>query len=428
MNSDTQRLLERRNRLLGPAYRLFYDEPVHIVRGEGVWLYDADGRRYLDMYNNVPHVGHCHPHVVEALQRQIATLNTHTRYLHEKILDYAERLTAKFEEPLDLAMFCCTGSEANELAMRIARAYTGGTGFIVTEYAYHGNTQATYEITTSDIPKADLPAHVATVPVPDVYRGPHTGVDAGRQYARYVLEALEQFERHGIRPAAFIIDSIASSGGVITPPQGYLSTVASIMRDAGGLFIADEVQPGFGRTGLNFWGYQADGFEPDIVTMGKPMGNGHPLAGVVTSRDIIRTFADGPDYFNTFGGNPVSCAAGLAVLDVIEQENLQQNALKVGQYLVDGLWTLADQHAAIGDVRGTGFFIGLELVEDQETRSPATALARQVINDLRQRGLLTGSIGSDQNVLKLRCPMVFTREHADYALGRIDEALSAKER
>ncbi len=425
MTANNTAMIERRHQLLGSAYKLFYDNPVHIVKGEGVWLYDADGRKYLDMYNNVPHVGHCHPHVVEALTKQIATLNTHTRYLHDNILDYAERLTDKFEDELDLAMFCCTGSEANELAMRIARTHTGGTGFIATSFAYHGNTKATFEITTSDIPEDERPDYIATVPVPDPYRGPYTGPDAGDKYAAHVHEAIDKLVRRGVKPAAFIIDTIASSGGVVSPPPGYLSAVAEIVRDAGGLFIADEVQPGFGRTGRNFWGYQADGFVPDIVTMGKPMGNGHPLAGIVTHGGIVEDFAAKGRYFNTFGGNPVSCAAGLAVLDVLEQENLQQNALEVGQYLLDGLRSLGHRHEAIGDVRGAGFFLGLELVEDRERKTPATALTKRVVNELRNRGLLTGSIGPDANILKLRCPMVFSRANADHALEIIDTTLAA---
>ncbi len=425
MKSDNSALLERRQQLLGSTYELFYENPLHLVRGEGVWLIDSDGRKYLDMYNNVPHVGHCHPHVVEALTRQIATLNTHTRYLHENVLDYAERLTGKFEDELDRPMFSCTGSEANELALRIARAHTGGTGLIVTRFAYHGNTKAIYEITTSDIPPDDIPDYVVTVPVPDTYRGPHTGGDAGEKYAAYVTDAIDTLKNRGIKPAAFIIDTIVSSGGVVAPPPGYLKKVAEIIRSAGGLFVADEVQPGFARTGKNFWGYQADRFVPDIVTMGKPMGNGHPIAGTVTRGDIIERFAAKGDYFNTFGGNPVSCAAGLAVLDVIEQENLQRNALEVGQYLVDGLNRLGQKHEVIGDVRGSGFFLALELVTDREKKTPATELTAKVVNDLRDRGVLTGSIGPDANILKLRCPMVFTKENADYALGILDESLTA---
>jgi 4-aminobutyrate aminotransferase-like enzyme len=403
MTGENVAMIERRHKLLGSAYKLFYDNPVHIVRGEGVWLYDADGRKYLDMYNNVPHVGHCHPHVVDALTKQIATLNTHTRYLHENILDYAERLTGKVEDELDLVMFCCTGSEANELAMRIARRYTGGTGFIATSFAYHGNTKATFEITTSDIPEDERPDYIATVPVPDPYRGPHTGPDAGERYAAHVREAIDELERRGVKLAAFIIDTIASSGGVVSPPPGYLSAIAKIVRDAGGLFIADEVQPGFGRTGRHFWGYQADGFVPDIVTMGKPMGNGHPLAGVVTCSDIVEEFAAKGRYFNTFGGNPVSCAAGLAVLDVLEEENLQQNALEVGQYLVDGLWSLAERHESIGDVRGSGFFLGLELVEDRERKTPATDLTKRVLNELREPGRQHTEAALSHGVHKGKC-------------------------
>jgi 4-aminobutyrate aminotransferase-like enzyme len=428
LSSADSNLLERRRRLLGSAYRLFYDEPLHLVRGEGIWLYDAAGRRYLDLYNNVPHVGHCHPRVVEAICRQAATLNTHTRYLHETILDYAERLTSKFEDDLDVAMFCCTGSEANELAMRIATTCTGATGFIATDYAYHGNSRATFEISTSDYAAEDRPGHIATVPIPDPYRGLYTKPDAGERYASHVHDAIAELKNRGVRLAGFIIDTIASSSGVITPPPGYLAHVADIVRDAGGLFIADEVQPGFARTGKNFWGYQADGFVPDIVTMGKPMGNGHPLSGVVTRSDIVDKFGSKDDYFNTFGGNPVSCAAGLAVLEVLEEENLQQNALEVGQHLVDGLRSLADRHEAIGDVRGSGFFVGLELVEDREKKTPATALTKRVVNDLRKRGLLTGSIGPDANILKLRCPMVLTRDDADHALEIINASLAASSR
>jgi 4-aminobutyrate aminotransferase-like enzyme len=408
---------------MGSAYRLFYDRPLHFVRGEGVWLYDADGRKYLDMYNNVPHVGHCHPQVVEAICRQAKTLNTHTRYLHENVVNLAERLTGKLPDELDTAMFCCTGSEANELALRIARTSTGGTGIIVTDYAYHGNTQAIYEISTDSIPADEVPDHVVTVPEPDTYRGSHRGADAGERYAACVHDAIELLQSRGIKPAAFVIDTIISSSGVVSPPAGYLSKVAGIIRAAGGLFIADEVQPGFGRTGENYWGYEADDFVPDIVTMGKPMGNGHPLSAIVTRRELVDDFGKRSDYFNTFGGNPVSCAAGLAVLDVIENENLQQNALDVGRHIVDGLWNLAETHECIGDVRGTGLFLALELVTDRDERTPATELVAKVVNDLRDRGVLTGSIGPDANILKLRSPLVLSKADADYMLGILGEVL-----
>jgi 4-aminobutyrate aminotransferase-like enzyme len=417
VKADQNTLLERRRALMGSAYRLFYEQPVHLVRGEGVWLYDADGKKYLDMYNNVAHVGHCHPQVVEAICRQAATLNTHTRYLHENVINLAERLTAKFPPELDTAMFCCTGSEANELALRIARAATGGEGIIVTDYAYHGNTRAIHEITTESCPPADRPDTVVTVPVPDVYRGPHRGENAGEQYASYVHEALDVLRKRGIRPAAFIIDTIVSSGGVVAPPPGYLSTVARIIREAGALFVADEVQPGFGRVGSHFWGFEVDGVMPDLASMGKPMGNGHPLSAVVARKELVEEFAGRGRYFNTFGGNPVSCAAGLAVLDVIENENLQANALDVGQYLVDGLWRLAETHTCIGDVRGTGLFLAVELVTERDQRTPATELTARVVNDLRDRGVLTGSIGPSANILKLRPPLVLTKDDADYLLG-----------
>lgn len=408
---------------MGPAYRLFYDEPVHLVKGEGVWLYDADGRRYLDMYNNVPHVGHCHPRVVDAVCEQARKLNTHTRYLHGNIVRLAERLTAKMPAALDTAMFCCTGSEANELALRIAHRATGGTGIVVVDSAYHGNTRASYEISTDTIPASEIPGWVATVPAPDRYRGPHRDKDAAERYADCVGEAVKTLEARGIKPAAFIIDTIISSSGVVAPPPGYLRRVANLVRDAGMLFIADEVQPGFGRTGRHFWGFEADDLEPDIVTMGKPMGNGHPLSAVVARRELADAFAGHGHYFNTFGGNPVSCAAGLAVLDVIEEEGLQQNALDVGQHLIDSLWRLAGRHACIGDVRGTGLFLAVELVADREARTPATELAASVVNGLRDKGVLTGAIGPADNILKLRSPLVLSTDDADYFLGILDEVL-----
>ena len=417
-------MIERRRKLLGSAYELFYNEPVHLIRGEGVWLFDADGRKYLDMYNNVAHLGHCHPYVVEALTKQISTLNTHTRYLHENVLEYAERLTGKFSDELDTAIFACTGSEANELALRIARHVTGATGIIVTNSAYHGNSQATFEISPSDIAASEIPKYVATVPEPDAYRGEFRGDAAGEKYAGYVQLAVDELKQRGIKPAAFVIDTIISSGGVVAPPRGYLKKAAEIIRNAGGLFIADEVQPGFGRTGKHFWGYEADGLVPDIVTLGKPMGNGHPLAAIVSRRDLIDDFSSIGSYFNTFGGNPVSCAAGLAVLDVIEQEGLQENARIVGEYLTSGLHALAEKHTAIGDIRGTGLFIAVELIKDKESREPATAFTADVVNGLKDRGVLTGSIGPDANILKLRPPMVFSRDDADYMLGNLDDALA----
>jgi len=418
-------LFARRKKLLGAAYRLFYEKPLHLVRGEGVWLYDADGRKYLDMYNNVPHVGHCHPQVVAAICEQASKLNTHTRYLHENVLDYAERLTEKFGPQLDTAMFCCTGSEANELALRIARSATGGEGLIVTDFAYHGNSKAIHEISTEDCRADKLPPYVLTVPNPDCYRGRYRDEDAGVLYAAHVQQAIDTLHERGIKPAAFVIDTIISSGGVVAPPPGYLGQAAEIIHAAGGLFVADEVQPGFGRTGNHFWGFEVDELLPDIVTMGKPMGNGHPIAAVVTSADLATAFSQAHGYFNTFGGNPVSCAAALAVLDVIENEKLQENALTLGQYMLAGLNRLAAQHAEIGDVRGNGLFIAVEFVNDPLERTPATELTRRLVNDLRDRGVLTGSIGPDNNILKLRPPMVLQRDDADLMLQTLEDSLEA---
>lgn len=420
----TATLLERRKRLLGPAYSLFYKEPLHLVRGEGVWLFDADGRRYLDMYNNVPHVGHCHPAVVEALTRQSRLLNTHTRYLHEKVLNYAERLTALLPGDLDVAMFSCTGTEANELALRIARAVTGGQGVIVSEHSYHGNSQAIAEITAEYQTAETLAPWVVTVPAPDVYRGRYRGADAAERYAGHVREAIRTLQRRDIRPAALILDTIISSDGVVALPEGYLKLAAAEARAAGALFIADEVQPGFARTGTHFWGFAKDAVIPDIVTMGKPMGNGHPLAATVTRPEIVEDFARKAHYFNTFGGNPVSAAVGLAVLDVIENEGLQQNALQVGDRLIDGLHGLAGRFDCIGDIRGSGLFLAVELVLDAEARTPATELADRAVEALKQRGVLCHTIGRDENILKLRPPMVLSRDDADLFLSALDEVLA----
>ena len=416
-------MLDRRKRLLGPAYRLFYDQPINIVRGEGVWLFDQDDKPYLDMYNNVPHVGHCNPRVVEAIRNQVGILNTHTRYLHANVLDYAERLLDRFPGELDVAMFSCTGTEANELALRIARTFTQGTGLIVTEESYHGNSYAIAEISTEDNTPKDRSDYVVTVPAPDVYRGIYRDKDAAQKYANHVELAIQELKKRGIKLAAFIIDTIISSSGVVEVPPGYLKKVAEIVNKAGGVFVADEVQPGFGRTGENFWGFESDRFVPDIVTMGKPMGNGHPMAATVIKRDLIEKFAKKTGYFNTFGGNPVSSAAGMAVLDVIEEENLQENALIVGAYLKKGIKSLSSKYDLIGDVRGKGFFLAVEMIKDS-SRAPATKATSNVVQELKKCGILTNTIGPDENILKLRPPMVFSRENADFFLQQLKKVLN----
>jgi len=420
-----QNLLKRRERLMGRAYRLFYQQPVHIVSGEGIWLYDSDGKKYLDVYNNVPHVGHCHPRVVEAICKQAQTLNTHTRYLHELVLDYAEKLTARFPDDLDIAMFACTGTEANELALRLARAKTGANGMIVTENAYHGNSWAIAQITTTYESSEKRGDNIVTVPTPDSYRGLYAGDPrAADKYAAHLHTAIETLARKGLRPAAFIVDSIFSNEGLPTVPEGYLARAVDIVRQAGGLFIADEVQPGFGRLGTNFWGFQSHGVKPDIATMGKPMGNGYPISAVVTSNAVVDAFQEHSHYFNTFAGTPVACAAALAVLEVVEQEGLQANVLETGNYLLEGLKELAIHQTLIGDVRGSGLFIGIDLVRDRESLEPATAETDKAINLLRHHGVLIGSTGRFDNILKIRPPLVFSKENADLLLQKLEMVLN----
>lgn len=425
--ADREReLIARRERLLGPAYRLFYANPVHFVRGEGVWLYDPDGKAYLDVYNNVASVGHCHPHVVAALARQSAALNTHTRYITDGILDYAERLLATFPAELGHVMFTCTGSEANDLAYRAARTFTGGTGFIVTELAYHGVTVAISELSPSLGAGITLGPHIRTVPAPDLYRS--GGADVGETFARDVKAAIADMNARGIKPAALLVDTIFSSDGVFSDPAGFLKPAAQAIREAGGLFIADEVQPGFGRTGAGLWGFGRHGLIPDMVTMGKPMGNGHPVAAMVAKPEILQAFGEKTRYFNTFGGNPVSCAVGMAVLDVIENEGLVANAAAVGAHLMAGLKELAGRHALIGDVRGAGLFVGAELVTDRDSRAPATAETAALVNGLREKRVLISAAGPAANVLKIRPPLVFSRDNADLFLTAVDEVLTGMAR
>jgi 4-aminobutyrate aminotransferase-like enzyme len=424
-STETAHLLERRKRLLGKAYRLFYDHPVHIVRGEGVWLYDADGKRYLDVYNNVPHVGHCHPHVVEAVCKQAKVLNTHTRYLHENVLDYADKLTAKFPGGLDIAMFACTGTEANELALRLARAKTGANGMIVTDHAYHGTSWAISQITTCYGSSDRRGDNIVTVPAPDSFRGLYAGDDeAADKYAGHLHDAIDKLAQNGHRPAAFIVDTIFSNEGLPTVPPGYLAKAVEIVRAAGGLFVADEVQPGFGRLGRHFWGFESHAVVPDIATMGKPMGNGYPVSAVVTSAEIIEAYQKDSHYFNTFGGTPVACAAALAVLEVVEQQGLQANALETGDYLLDKLKKLKANKFIIGDVRGSGLFIGIDLVGGPDSREPATSETSRAVNLLKERGVLIGSTGRYDNVLKIRPPLVFTRQNADLLLEKLEGVLS----
>lgn len=421
LSRQEQALIERRERVLGAAYRLFYEKPVHFVRGEGVWLHDAKSERYLDAYNNVVSVGHCHPKVVEAISRQTATLNTHTRYLSEAILDYAESLVSTFPAPLSQIMFTCTGSEANDLAVRIARHVTGGTGIIVTELAYHGLTGAVAAFSPSLGEHVALGAHVRTVKAPDAYRAAPEEVRT--RFGSDVQAAIADLERHGIKPALLIVDSIFSSDGVFADPAGFIKPAAEAIRKAGGLFVADEVQPGFGRTGETLWGFMRHGVEPDLVTLGKPMGNGYPIAGVVAKPALLDDFGRKARYFNTFGGNPVAISAASAVLQVIQDEGLQQNAFEVGNYLRAALKALQASHPTIGHVRGAGLFIGVEMVEDPATKSPSARLAARLVNGLRERRVLISSAGPHANVLKIRPPLTFSKENADTLVAALADTL-----
>ena len=415
MDNSTPDLIARRNRLLGPAYRLFYEEPVQVVRGEGVWLYDAAGNRYLDAYNNVASVGHCHPRVVEAIAQQAAVLNTHTRYLHEAVLDYAERLLATFPAEIGNVMFTCTGSEANDLALRVARTCTGGTGVVVTKTAYHGVTSVLAEMSPSLALPEPTPAHIRLVPAPQ-----SAGPETGDIFAGHVRAAFADMIQNGIRPAALLVDTIFSSDGVFADPPGFLAQAVDAARAAGALFIADEVQPGFGRCGDGLWGFARHGLVPDMVTMGKPMGNGHPVAAMAARPELLKEFGARSRYFNTFGGNPVSAAAAMAVLDVIEQEGLIENAGSTGAYLRERLNTLRASHELIAEVRGAGLFIGVEL---RHGAAPATKETAKLVNSLRERRVLISAAGPNGNVLKIRPPLVFGREHADLLIETLDQAL-----
>jgi 4-aminobutyrate aminotransferase-like enzyme/Ser/Thr protein kinase RdoA (MazF antagonist) len=426
VESAPQDSLPRRRELLGGNLSVSYRKPLKIVRGWRQHLYDETGRAYLDMYNNVPLVGHSHPRVVRAGQEQLALLNTNTRYLHENILRYAERLMQLLPDPLKVCYIVNSGSEANELALRLARAYTRNDDTIVLEHAYHGHTNTLIDISPY---KFNGPGgggkkpwvHVA--PLADDYRGIYRGneSDLGAKYAADVGEICREVQSRGKRPT-YIAETLPSVGGQVVFPPNYLAEVYRRVRAAGGVCIADEVQVGFGRLGTHFWGFETQGVVPDIVVLGKPIGNAFPLAAVVTTREIANAFDNGMEFFSTFGGNPVSCAVGLAVLDVLEEEGLQANALRVGKLLVGEFRGLQQRHTVIGDIRGSGFFLGLDFVQSRETREAAPDQASYVVNRLREEGILTGTDGPHHNVIKLRPPLIFSESDAAHfcqTLGRI---------
>ncbi|WP_176073432.1 aminotransferase class III-fold pyridoxal phosphate-dependent enzyme [Brucella intermedia] len=423
-------IVSARKDILLPNLSISYSEPIKFVRGEGAWLIDNRGRAYLDCFNNVCHLGHAHPEVVEAIAKQAAILNTNTRYLHDNIVSYAERLTATLPEGLTVASFACSGSEANSLALRMARAHSGQRDALVLDWAYHGTTQELIDLSPYKYKRKGgkgRPDHVFEATIPDSYRAPENWplAEHGKCFAESVAEQIEAIKKFGRGPAFFIAESIPSVAGQVFLPEGYLREVYAMVRAAGGVCIADEVQVGFGRVGSHWWAFEMQEVVPDIVTMGKPIGNGHPMSAVVTTREVADSFNNGMEYFNTFGGNPVSCAAGLAVLDVIERDGLRRNALETGNYLLDGFRAMQKRFDNIGDVRGQGLFLGIELVTDRKTREPATALAKKINDGARERGILMGTEGPFDNVLKMRPPMIFSRANADHLLSVLEDSFAA---
>ena len=422
----TQALLDRRNRLLGNGAPIFYERPLNIVSGKGVWLYDDEGRRYLDMYNNVPCVGHCHPHVVEAMHSQAQTLNVHSRYLNERVLDYAERLANLHADPLTSVVFTCTGTEANEVALGIARAATGGRGFICSDAAYHGNSAEVGKFTrVGQQAEEELAEEIRAFPFPQRYRPLRDGVsdeELTKLYLSEVESAIDSLRADGIPLAGMLVCSIFANEGLPTIPEGFMPRAAALVRAAGGLVIADEVQAGFCRTG-RWWGYEKTKFVPDIVTMGKPMGNGLPVAGAAASSELVDNFRRHKRYFNTFAASPLQAAAGMAVIDVIQDEELASNVEQVGTYLGNELRKFQDSCEQLADVRGHGLFIGMEWVRDRASRKPDPDGASAVVNCLRDKGFLIGSAGPMGNILKIRPPLVFQQEHADLFLTAFEESI-----
>ena len=446
--------VQRRARAFGAASVLFYEKPLEFVRGEECRLYDAAGVAYLDAYNNMPSVGHAHPRVVEAISRQVSRLNIHNRYLHEGVVEYAERILATFPAALGNITFTCTGSESNDLALRMAACATGARGVIVTEAAYHGNTELVTGVSPTMLKHGGVPPYVRVIAAPD-WRGMGDGASGGavagvgvggvaggaarverlsQEFAARVQAAIEDLRRCGVGFSALLLDSIFSSDGVFAEPAGFLKGAVDAVHRAGGLFIADEVQCGFGRLGESLWGFDRHGVHPDVVTLGKPMGNGYPMGGVVTRPDILTTFCAKYGYFNTFGGSPVAAAAGLAVLEVIEDEGLIENARLVGEHLRGRLGELSSRHGHLGQVRGAGLYVGVDVIAvvgdgggvDEAggpAVSPAPALAQTLINGLRERRVLIGAAGKFGHVLKIRPPLCFAMADADSLVDALDDAL-----
>lgn len=423
-----QQLMDRRNQALGAGAPLFYNEPLHIVRGEGVDLYDARGRRYIDMYNNVPCVGHANPHVVAAMTRQQGTLNVHSRYLHEGIIEFAERLVGLHGPAIESVIVSCSGTEAVEVALRMARIATGKRGIVCTNATYHGNSEAVSRLTRL-APGDNSVRDVRSFPFPEMYRPLVPDADESEladAYLESLREAIRDLQNDDTGFAGLIVCSILANEGLPDIPRGFMARAAAMVRAAGGVVIADEVQAGYCRTG-QWWGYQVTGFEPDIVVTGKPMGNGLPLAATAASKTLVDTFRAATRYFNTFASSPLQAAVGMAVLDAIERDGLRDNVGRVGSYLKQALLARKARCPSIGDVRGHGLFIGIEMVTDADTRTPDVERTVHVVNRLKDKGFLTSNAGAFRNVVKIRPPLVFRQEHAEAFLAAFDETLSELE-
>ena len=424
--SDLNQIAVQRKKYLSPSFSLSYETPLHIVKGEAQYLYASNGDRYLDAVNNIQHVGHCHPVVVQAAQKQYEVLNTNTRYLDATIVNYAKALTNHLPKGLDVCYFTNSGSESNDLALRLARTATGSMETIVLDGAYHGHVSSLIEVSPykhNAKGGTGPPDFVYTVPMPDAYRGKYRGNNAGKEYLNELKNILEQLKKNNKKISAFIVEPIMGCGGQLILPKNFLKEAFDLVRTTGGICIADEVQIGFGRMGTNFWGFETENVVPDIVTMGKSMGNGHPLSAVVTTKKIADLFDNGMEYFNSFGGNPVSCAVGHAVLNVIKDEELQKNALDVGIYLKERLNDLKEQFPIIGDVRGRGLFLGVELVKN-ENLLPAKTEAHSIVNQMKENNILLSIDGPDHNVIKIKPPLVFNKENADELVLTFSKVLS----
>lgn len=425
LDAQTKELIQRRQKYMGGSYRLFYRKPVNLVRGEGQYLWDAAGTKYLDMYNNVASIGHCHPAVIEAVNKQMQLLNTHTRYLHQTIVDYSEDILKTMPSEVDKIMYMCTGSEANDLAIRVAQEYTGGTGIIVSQEAYHGTSALTSGCSPALGSEQPLLPFVRKAPTPDYYRKGTSDAQFIEWYSSEIQKCIDDMTAHGIKFAGFLADSIFSSDGVHPDPVGYVKAAVDVVHKNGGVFIADEVQPGFARTGDAFWGFARHGIVPDMITMGKPMGNGIPVSGLAAKHEVLAAFSDKLPYFNTFGGNPVAMAAAQAVLNVIKEEKLQEHTKKVGAELVKAMKEVQSRHPdSVGDVRGAGLFTGFELVSDPEKKTPDQKAALDLIELLRDNQVLTSVAGPYGNVLKIRPPLAFQSKDIDWVCGALDKCLT----